>query len=149
MHDQRLKRARKHGTGSAVVPIVTRGGLTLLELLIILAAIVVIIFIALPTLQPTELEQEIAFVKDRLLYLHEQESLYYQRKGKYVPFSVLATDEHIGPSFDQRFAEDSPIVNNVQFRGPVGDGVIFDITAELTDGSRYKIDQNGKIVVLQ
>jgi type II secretory pathway pseudopilin PulG len=120
-------------------------GLTLLELLIVIAAVAVILFIALPTLKPTEEEVTIEFVKEQLRYLHAKEQQYFSRYGKYVPLSTLAADEQIGRVFDQRFAEDTCIVEGVVFKGPTGESTIYDIVAELPDGTRYKVDQTGVV----
>ena len=87
--------------------------------------------------------------KDQLLYLHAREQAYFNRYGKYAPLSTLAKDPVIARDFDQRFAADNPSVDDVTFRGPTGEGPIFDIVATLPDGSRYKVDQTGRIVPLQ
>jgi type II secretory pathway pseudopilin PulG len=126
-----------------------RAGLTLLELLIILAVVAVLIFIALPTLRPTEVEADAEFAKQQLQYLHGQEQAYFNMHGTYAPLSVLANDERLGPTFDQRFALNESVVENVVFSGPSAEGSSYAIIAKLTDGSRYKIDQTGNIAPLQ
>lgn len=125
--------------------IARRGGLTLLELLIILAAVLIIIFIALPTLKPTEEEATIDFVKEQLLYLHAREQEFYAQHGRYAPLSEIAADERIGARFDRRFASDNPLVGGVTFNGPQKSGVTYNIIAVLPDGSRYQIDQTGEV----
>ena len=67
-------------------------GITLLELLIVLAAVAVLIFIALPTLKPSPQESAMETAKDQLLYLHAREQAYFNRYGKYAPLSTLAKD---------------------------------------------------------
>ncbi len=124
-------------------------GLTLLELLIILAIAAVVVFIAVPTMKPTEEEATIKYAKDQLEYLHGKELQYFNRTGSFAPLSVLAVDENMKQDYDQRFATDTSVVEGVIFRGPQREGVIFDIIAELPDGSRYKIDQTGRISQLQ
>jgi type II secretory pathway pseudopilin PulG len=127
----------------------SRPGLTLLELLIILSVVAILIFIALPTLQPTEVEATADFAKQQLEYLHNQEQTYFSIHGNYAPLSTLANDERLGPTFDQRFAFDESLVNNVVFSGPTGEERTYTIVAELPDGSRYKIDQSGAVTPLQ
>lgn len=124
-------------------------GLTLLELLIILAVIAVLIFIALPTLQPTDVESSADFAKQQLMYLHGLEQRYFSAHGTYARLSVLANDEQLGPTFDQRFAADECVVNNVTFNGPSGETTSYVITATLPDGTRYKVDQTGNVVPLR
>lgn len=126
-----------------------RLGITLLELLIVLAVVAVLIFITLPTLKPTQQESAMDTAKDELLYLHAREQAYFNRYGKYAPLSTIAKDPALGKDFDARFASDNPTVENISFRGPAAEGPIFDITATLPDGSRYKIDQTGRVVPLQ
>jgi len=125
-----------------------RRGLTLLELLIILAVIAVLIFIALPTLRPTGVQASADFAKQQLEYLHNQEQSYFSIHGNYAPLSALAADEMLGPSFDQRFARDQSVVNDVTFTGPADEAKSYTIIAELPDGSRYKIDQSGAVTPL-
>ena len=124
-------------------------GLTLLELLILLAVAAVVVFIALPTVNPTEEEATIKYAKEQLEYLHGKELEYFNRNGTFAPLSVLAVDETIQQDYDPRFSTDTSVVEGIIFRGPQREGVIFDIIAELPDGSRYKIDQTGKISQLQ
>jgi Tfp pilus assembly protein PilE len=128
---------------------IRRAGLTLLELLIILAIAAVVVFVAAPTLQPTEGEATLKYAKEQLTYLHSQELEYFNRNGNFARLSVLAADPVIKERFDQRFATDTSVVEGIIFRGPAKEGIIYDITAELPDGARYKIDQTGRIVQLQ
>lgn len=130
---------------AAVAP----AGLTLLELMIILAVVAVLIFIALPTLRPTEVEATAEFAKQQLEYLHNQEETYFSIHGNYAPLSTLAEDERLGPTFDQRFAFNESVVNNVVFSGPTTEDRTYTIVATLPDGSRYKIDQSGAVTPLQ
>jgi len=122
-----------------------RAGLTLLELLIILAVIGVLVFIALPTLRPTDVESSADFAKQQLMYLHGLEERYFSIHGTYAPFSKLASDERLGPSFDQRFATNDCVVNGVTFSGPASETNSYVITATLPDGSRYKVDPTGTV----
>jgi type II secretory pathway pseudopilin PulG len=126
-----------------------RSGLTLLELLIIIAVIGVLLFIALPTLKPTEEESAIDLAKGGLLYLHACEQEYFNLHGVYAPLKNLAEDEQIGRTFDRRYALENPVVDEIAYRGPTGEGPIYDIVASLPDGTRYKVDQTGKVTPLQ
>ena len=126
-----------------------RRGITLLELLIVLTIIVVIVFIALPTLKPTDEEQKIRFSKQYLTYLYEQEQAYFNLHGTYAPLSKLATDEQLGPDFDQRFSFDESVVEGIVFRGPSTETKIFDIIAVIADNIKYKVDQTGAVTPLQ
>ncbi|MBN2083527.1 prepilin-type N-terminal cleavage/methylation domain-containing protein [bacterium] len=122
-----------------------RAGLTLLELLIILAVVAVIIFIALPTLKPTEVEATSDFAKQQLLYLYGREQAYYNLRGTYAPFSVIAADPDLGPTFDPRFSTNEVLVNGVVFTGPSTEAATYEIVATLPDQSKYKIDNRGQI----
>ena len=124
-------------------------GLTLLELLIILAIAAVLIFIALPTLRPTQEEATIDFAKEQLRYLAAQEQAYFLRYGSYAPFQQIAEDETLGPGFDQRFAADIPVIDGITFTGPQGESKLFDIVAKLPDGTSYAVDQTGEVRALQ
>lgn len=126
-----------------------RAGITLLELLIVLTVAAVVLFIAWPTLQPTAEEREIRFAKKYLAYLHEQQQAYFSNKGTYAPLSVLATDEQVGASYDQRFAYDESVVEGVVFRGPTTETKIYDIVAEMANGLKYRVDQTGTIAPMQ
>lgn len=126
-----------------------RRGLTLLELLIIVAIIAVAIFIALPTLKPTAIESTAEFAKQQLEYLHGRQQEYYNRNGTYAPLSVLAADSLIGRTYDQRFAQDQSVVEGVVFTGPTEQTGHYQIVAELEDGTRYRIDQTGNVTPLQ
>ena len=126
-----------------------RAGLTLLELVIILAVIGALFFIAVPTLQPTQEEAYLEQAKDNLKYLAAREQEYFMRNGTYAPFTKLAEDEIIGKDFDGRFASDEPLVNGVKYYGPKTEAKIFDIVAEFPDGTKYKIDRTSKVQPLQ
>jgi Tfp pilus assembly protein PilE len=121
-------------------------GLTLLELLIILAVIGVLIFIALPTLRPTDVESSTDFAKQQLMYLHGLEERYFSIHGTYAPFSKIASDERLGPSFDQRFATNDCVVNDVTFSGPASESGSYVIIATLPDGTQYKVDPTGSVM---
>lgn len=123
-----------------------RAGLTLLELVIILAVVAAIVFIAIPTLQPTQEEAYLEHVKDNLKYLAAREQEYFMRHGTYAPLKKLAEDETVGIGFDGRFAVENPVVNGVKYQGPITEDGFFDITAELPDGTKYKIDHTQKVV---
>lgn len=122
-----------------------RQGITLLELLIILAFVAAVVLIALPTLKPTAREASVAFAKQQLEYLADREQEYFLHYGTYAPFSKLAADEVIGKDFDTRFKEDEVEVKGIKFQGPKTEAKIFDIIAELPDGARYHVDQSGEI----
>jgi len=122
-----------------------RRGITLLELLIVLALVAVIIFIALPTTRLNSDELLMETTKEHLIYLHAREQDYFNLNGKFAPFEQLAADPTIGPRFDQRFAKNQPVVGEVTFFGPIAEGPTFEIVAKLPDGSNYKINQAGEI----
>lgn len=120
-------------------------GMTLLELLIVIAVVCVIFFIAWPTLKPSQLEADAQFAKEQLQYLYAKEQEYFARHGEYVPFSTIAADEELGGNFDSRFHTDMALVNDITFEGPRASGTLLGISAVMPDGSRYTIDQNGQI----
>ena len=124
-------------------------GLTLLELLIILAVVVVLVFITLPTLRPTQIESKAEFAKQQLQYLHAREQEYYNAHGTYAPLPTLGDDALIGRTFDSRFAQNQAVVEGVVFTGPTEEAGHYQIIAELEDGTRYRIDQTGNITPLQ
>lgn len=124
-----------------------RRGITLLELLILLAIAGALVLIALPTLRPSEEEATIDFAKEQLHYLYSLERQYYAAHGKYVLFSDIAKDPQLGRTFDRRFASERPVVNGVTFEGPVGHQAL--IYATLPDGSKYRIDQTGEVTAVQ
>jgi Tfp pilus assembly protein PilE len=126
-----------------------QSGITLLELLIVLAVVFVILYIALPTLRPSEEEATIARAKEHLLYLHAREEKYYTVHGEYAPFSEIAKDPAVGVGFDKRFERDDAQVDGIDFSGPKSKGRIFDIVAKLPNGTRYRIDQTGVITSMQ
>lgn len=123
--------------------------MTLLELLILLAVVFVILYIALPTLRPSEEEATIARAKEHLLYLHARESKFYTLHGEYAPFSELARDPVVGIGFDKRFDKDEAQVDGITFTGPKTRGRIFDIVAKLPNNTRYRVDQTGVITSMQ
>jgi type II secretory pathway pseudopilin PulG len=126
-----------------------RRGVTLLELMIILTVVVVLIFIALPTLRPTEQESNVELAKERLHYLYNQEQQYFNLHGEYAPLPMLAEDDKLGAAFDQRFASTEALVEGVKYKGPDTTGPIFSIIATFSDGTRYKVDQLGQVVPMQ
>jgi type II secretory pathway pseudopilin PulG len=132
---------QRHRRGSTLL----RRGLTLLELLIILAVAGVIVLIALPTLKPSDSEALSEFAKTQLRYLHNQEDAYYLTHGSYVTFDKIAADPELGPRFDPRFKLDPATVNGVRFHWSSVNPAIMEITAELPDGTGFLIDQTGEI----
>ena len=126
-----------------------RRGITLLELAIVLAIVGVVIFIALPTLQPTKDEATIDQAKEFLAYVHSQEQKYYGMHGVYAPLATLAADKELGEDFDQRFAGEKPSINGIAFLGPQSEGQFYEIIAVLPDGSRYSVNSTGEIRALQ
>jgi Tfp pilus assembly protein PilE len=126
-----------------------RQGITLLELLIILAVVFVIMFIAIPTLKPSEEEAIIERAKEHLMYLHSKEQKYFALHGEYAPFTELAADPEVGANFDKRFNNAQPLVDNITFTGPTTKSKIFDIVAKLPNGVTYRVDQSGVIKAMQ
>jgi Tfp pilus assembly protein PilE len=124
-------------------------GITLLELLIILAVVFVIIFIAIPTLKPSEEEAVIERAKEHLLYLYSREQKYFTLHGEYAPFAELAADPEVGASFDKRFNNNQPLVDGIVFTGPTAKSKIFDVVAKLPNGTTYRVDQSGVIKAMQ
>lgn len=123
----------------------SRRGLTLLELMIVLAIIGVIVMISMPTLQQNEEEATISFAKQQLEYLHVLEQQYYNIHGNYAPFSKLAADNQVRSNFDMRFKSDVSIVEGIKFSGPMEEQKYYVVIAELPDGSRYRVDQTGDV----
>lgn len=124
-------------------------GVTLLELLIVLAVAFVVLFIALPTLKPSEEEAVLTRAKQHLAYLHSREQQYYTVHGEYAPISEVAKDPLSGAGFDKRFASDTPEVDGIKFTGPTQKSKIFDIVAKLPNGVSYRIDQTGQVKSMQ
>jgi type II secretory pathway pseudopilin PulG len=120
-------------------------GITLLELAIVLSIVGVIVFIALPTLKPSEEEANIEIAKEFLAYLHGQEQGYFGLHGKYAPLKTIAEDPTLGPNFDQRFAVEAPEVSGIKFAGPQAEGAFYEIIAMLPDGTRYSVTTTGEI----
>ncbi|MCC7477226.1 type II secretion system protein [bacterium] len=127
----------------------SRRGITLLELAIVLAIVGVIVFIAIPTMNPSKDEATIDLAKELLAYVHSQEQKYYGMHGVYAPLSALASDPQLGEQFDQRFAGDKPEVNGISFLGPQAESQFYEIIAVLPDGSRYSVNSTGEIRALQ
>jgi Tfp pilus assembly protein PilE len=124
-------------------------GITLLELLILVAIVFVIMFIALPTLKPSEEEAVIVRAKEHLMYLFSREQKYFTLHGEYAPFTELSADPEVGVDFDKRFNKDMPLVDNISFTGPSAKSKIFDIVAKLPNGTTYRVDQSGVIKAMQ
>jgi hypothetical protein len=95
------------------------------------------------------MEAQINFAKDQLMYLYGREQEYYTRYGTYAPLSKIAADPELGGDFDQRFAVDQPEVNGIRFIGPMQEALIFEVTATLPDGTRYRVDQSGVVAAQQ
>jgi type II secretory pathway pseudopilin PulG len=111
----------------------------------VLSIVCVVIFIAMPTLQPSQEEATIETAKEFLAYLHGQEQAYFGLYGKYVPFKTIAEDKNLGGQFDQRFAVDQPEVEGIKFAGPQNEGAFYEIIALLPDGTRYSVTTTGEI----
>jgi len=126
----------EHCSGGRTAPD-RRSGLTLLELLIVLAVVGVIYFIALPTLQPSDSEAKVEFAKTELHYLFNFENKYFAATGQYVPFDKIAADPTLGPTFDQRFKTDPAVVSGVKFHWSSVNGAILELTADMPDGTGY------------
>jgi prepilin-type N-terminal cleavage/methylation domain-containing protein len=122
-----------------------RGGLTLLELLIVLMIVAAIVLIALPTLQPSTSESRIEFAKTQLRYLWNQENAFYTKYGRYATFPELAADPELSKTFEQRFKLEQPVVSEVKFTGPKAGSILLELTAVLPDGTGYLIDSRGEI----
>jgi prepilin-type N-terminal cleavage/methylation domain-containing protein len=122
-----------------------RRGLTLLELMIVIAIIGVIVLIALPTLNQSEEEATISFTKQMLQDLHTLEQQYYNIHGKYGTFSLMAEDPQLRGNYDMRFKSNVSIVEGIKFSGPLEPQNYYVIIAELPDGTKYRVDQTGDV----
>lgn len=130
---------------------VTLKGMTLIELLILLAFFVIIFAIALPTLKSPEVTDIEQFARRELKYLYERERAYFIRNGKYASFAELAKEENGGPFLDRRFVGKTSInERGVLFTGPSGDSDKLIITAKLPGGTKtLQVDQTGQITVVK
>lgn len=119
-------------------------GMTLLELLILLAILLAIIFVALPTLRPIEVGSKESFARERLRFIYEKERGYFLRNGTYDAFSVLASDENGGPYLDRRFIGEDHRERGIIFTGPTGPTEDLMLEAKLPDGTRITLDEKGR-----
>ena len=120
--------------------------MTLIELLILLAVVFVVVFIALPTLKPAKSSNVERFARKRLQYLYERERAYFLRNGHYNSFAVLAQAENGGPFLDRRYTGVVFQERGVVFKGPEGETSKLTLTAELLQGNKYfRIDSKGRI----
>lgn len=122
----------------------THRGMTLLELLILLAIVLAIIFVALPTLRPVEVGSKESFARERLRFIYEKERGYYLRNGTYDAFSVLASGENGGPYLDRRFTGDDHRERGIIFTGPTGPTEDLLLEAKLPDGTRITLNDKGR-----
>ncbi len=120
-----------------------RRGMTLLELLIVLTVVLVLIFVALPTLKPVEVGSLESFARERLRFIYEKERAYFLRNGTYDRFSVLAGSENGGPYLDRRFIGEDYRERGVIFTGPNGFTEKLLLQAQLPDGKRITLDDKG------
>lgn len=118
--------------------------MTLLELLILLAIILAIIFVALPTLKPVEVGSKESFARERLRFIYEKERGYFLRNGTYDAFSVLAGDENGGPFLDRRFIGEDHRDRGIIFTGPTGPTEDLMLEAKLPDGTRITLNDKGR-----
>ena len=121
-----------------------RRGMTLLELLILLAIVLAIIFVALPTLRPIEVGSKESFARERLRFIYEKERGYFLRNGTFDAFSVLAGDENGGPFLDRRFTGEDHRERGIIFTGPTGPTEDLMLEAKLPDGTRITLDDKGR-----
>lgn len=121
-------------------------GMTLIELLILLAVVFVVVVIALPTLKPVRSSDVERFARKHLKYLYERERAYFLQNAHYQSFTVLAQPENGGPFLDRRYTGTEYRERGVIFRGPQGETSHLVLTAELPGGERYfRIDTKGNI----
>jgi len=121
-----------------------RRGMTLLELLILLAIVLAIIFVALPTLRPIEVGSKESFARERLRFIYEKERGYFLRNGTFDAFSVLAGDENGGPFLDRRFTGEDHRERGIIFTGPTGPTEDLMLEAKLPNGTRITLDDKGR-----
>jgi|GEM_PF-2498010 len=120
--------------------------MTLIELLILLAIVFVVVFIALPTLNPVRTRDVERFARKHLLYLYERERAYFLRNGHYQSFAVLAKVENGGPFLDRRYTGTEYRERGVVFKGPEGESSELLLTAELPGGKKFlQVDAKGRI----
>jgi len=137
------KRARQKLTE----PLGRLSGMTLIELMILLASLVIIVFIALPTLKSPETTDVENFARRKLRYLYERERAYYLRNGFYNSFPELAKEENGGPFLDARFRSSTTYQERgVTFIGPMSQTDKLKIVARLPAGiGELSIDERGQI----
>jgi len=121
--------------------------MTLLELLILLAIVLAIIFVALPTLRPIEVGSKESFARERLRFIYEKERAYFLRNGTYDAFSVLASGENGGPYLDRRFTGEDYRERGIIFTGPTEPTEDLMLEAKLPDGTRITLDGKGRFRV--
>lgn len=119
------------------------GGMTLLELLILLTIVLGIVLVALPTLRPVQVDDLEAFAREKLRYIYEKERAYFLRNGKYDTFSVLASDENGGPYLDRRFIGEEYMERGIVFSGPIAPTEDLLLEARLPGGTRIAVDSKG------
>ncbi len=126
---------------------VKQQAMTLLELLIILGFLVMILFIAFPTLRSPKITDVEQYAKDQLKYLYERERAYYLRNGYYDRFSELAKPENGGPFLDKRFLNRDEIVDRgIKIVGPSEKSDNLLITATLPGNlGTLSVDHTGRI----
>lgn len=118
--------------------------MTLLELLILLAIVLAIIFVALPTLKPVEVGSKESFARERLRFIYEKERGYFLRNGTYDRFSVLASGENGGPYLDRRFIGEDHRDRGIVFTGPTEPTEDLLLEAKLPDGTRITLNDKGR-----
>jgi len=124
--------------------VLSRGGMTLLELLILLTAVAVVVLVALPTLHPPKAGNLETFARERLYFIYEKERAYFLRNGTYNSFAELASGANGGPYLDRRFLGEDYRERGVVFSGPDGPTEELLLTATLPDGWRITLDSKGR-----
>ncbi len=126
-------------------------GMTLIELLILLAFLVIVLLIAVPTLKSPKITDVEQFARNQLKYLYERERAYFLRNGHYESFAELAKPENGGPFLDRRFEGVDRISDRgVTFIGPAGKTDKLKITAKLPGGlMELVVDSSGQITAIR
>jgi len=143
----KLGKMKKQAGKQFAIRLDTLSGMTLIELMILLAFVGIIVFIALPTIKSPKTTDVENFARMKLRYLYERERAYFLRNGFYNSFPELAKDENGGPFLDARYRSSTTYQERgVTFIGPASQTDKLRIVAKLPAGiGELSIDERGQI----